>query len=255
MNTDLDRKIKKLLAAHRSGVPFLSKWLIQKGISQDLQQYYARSGWLESLGYGAYRRFGDTPTWLGGIFALQEEAGYKVHVGGLTALSLLGREHYLRFNREASYTFSYSLRKLPAWFVKYKWETETRHTFSKFLPDDLALTTHNEGNFEVRISSLERAMLECLYLAPKYISYVECYQIFEGLVNLRPEVLQRLLEACSSVRVKRVFLFMSDKAHHGWRSFLETSHVDLGTGVRSLEKRGIYVAEFELMVPRDLFDL
>lgn len=240
---------------HRAGVPFLSKWLAQNGISQGLQQHYSKSGWLVSIGYGAYARFDDTPTWLGGIHALQEQAGYKTHVGGLSALSLLGREHYLRVSNNTSYSFSSSLRKLPAWFMNFKWETETHHTFSSFLPDNIGLTNHNEGHFQVYISSLERAILECLYLAPKRISYTECYQILEGLVNLRPEVLKNLLEACTSVRVKRVFLYMSSKVQHDWHLFLDTKQVDLGRGIRSLEKNGVYVSEFDLMVPRELFKL
>lgn len=255
MSIDKNKKIKTLLSKHKAGVPLLARWMVENNISSQLQERYLKSGWLESIGYGAYKRFGDTLTWLGAVYALQEQVGYKVHVGGLTALSLLGREHYLRFNRNVSHTFSRSLRKLPAWFLRYQWETETHHTFSRFLPDDLALISYSEGHFEVRMSSLERAILECLHLAPKHISYVECYQIFEGLVNLRPEVLQSLLKSCSSVRVKRTFLFMSSKAQHGWHSFLDISGVNLGSGIRSLEKNGVYVSEFELMVPKELFEL
>ncbi|MBN1144259.1 MAG: type IV toxin-antitoxin system AbiEi family antitoxin domain-containing protein [Bacteroidales bacterium] len=43
------------------------------------------------------------------------------------------------------------------------------------------------------ISSPERALLECLYLTPNHFDMVECYQVLEGLSNLRPKVLHRLI--------------------------------------------------------------
>ncbi len=68
--------------------------MVENNTSAQLQERYLKSGWLESFGHGVYKRFGDTPTWLGGVHSLQEQAGYIVHVEGLTALSLRGREHY-----------------------------------------------------------------------------------------------------------------------------------------------------------------
>ncbi|NRA90663.1 MAG: type IV toxin-antitoxin system AbiEi family antitoxin, partial [Simkaniaceae bacterium] len=239
----------------RQGVPFLSKWMLTQGVSPDLQQYYAKSGWLESIGHGAYKKFSDEVSWLGAVYALQSQAHLNIHVGALTALSLYGREHYLRFGESASYTFSTNLRKLPSWFVKHPWDNKSIHLCTKFLPTTVGITNYAEGHFDVQVSSLERAFLEYLYLAPTSISYVECYQIFEGLGNLRPDLLQQLLENCRSVRVKRLFLYMSQKMEHSWLPFLDVSGITLGKGTRSLEKGGVYVPEFNLMIPKDLFDL
>jgi hypothetical protein len=50
---------------------------------------------------------------------------------------------------------------------------------------------------------------------------VECYQILEGLANLRPKILQELLESCNSIKVKRLFLFMASKAKHQWLDFVD----------------------------------
>lgn len=255
MSIEGNSKIKKLLEGHKQGVPFLAKWLVAKGFSPQLQERYLKSGWIESIGHGAYKKFGDKVSWLGAVYALQTQAEKEIHVGALTAISLFGREHYLRFGNNKSYTFSTSLRKLPLWFVRYPWENKTKHTNTKFLPPEMGLTQFDEGHFKVQVSSLERAFLECLYMAPSYISYAECYQILEGLVGLRPHVLQSLLESCRSVRVKRLFLYMSSKAQHGWQPFLDTSSIDLGAGVRSLEKNGVYVPEFQLMVPKELESL
>lgn len=252
MSTKSEQKIKYLLDQHHRGVPFLSRWMVDQRISLDLQRRYAKSGWIESIGHGVYKRDGDEISWLGAIYALHEQGKVDIHVGGLTALSLMGKEHYLRFGQNKLYTFSSSLRRLPPWSSKQRWGDETYHVYSKFLACDAGLTVHQEGNFQVRISSAERAFLECLYLAPTHISYAECYQIFEGLVNLRPELLQTLLENCRSIQVKRVFLYMNDKMKHTWSAFLDRSHVDLGKGVRSLEKGGIFSPQYNLMIPKDL---
>lgn len=255
MSINSDIKLKKLLEGHKQGVPFLAKWMVSEGFSPQLQERYLKSGWIESLGYGAYRRFGDTPSWLGCVYALQAQASLMIHVGALTALSLSGREHYLRFGNNLSFIFSTKIKKLPLWFLKYPWNSKILHTCTNFLPKDLGITTYDEGHFEVKISSLERAILECLYLAPSHISYVECYQIFEGLVNLRPELLRNLLEGCNSIRVKRSFLYMLDKANHNWKPFLNTEQVNIGKGIRSLEKGGVYEPKFQLVVPKELYAL
>ncbi|NCT07699.1 MAG: hypothetical protein GW769_13170 [Alphaproteobacteria bacterium] len=255
MSINIEQKIKNLLKLHRQGVPFLAQWMVAQEISPQLQERYVKGGWLESIGHGAYKKFSDEVSWLGAVYALQSQAHLNIYVGALTALSLHGREHYLRFGESASYTFSSNLRKPPSWFVKHPWETKNVHICTKFLPNNVGLTNYSEGHFDVQVASLERAFLECLYLAPSYISYVECYQIFEGLGNLRPDLLQQLLENCGSVRVKRLFLYMSQKMQHSWSPFLDVSGITLGKGTRSLEKGGVYVPEFNLMIPKDLFEL
>jgi len=62
---------------------------------------------------------------------------------------------------------------------------------------------------------------------------VECYQILEGLANLRPKLLQELLENCNSIKVKRMFLYMAFKANHQWFDFVDQSKIELGTAESS----------------------
>lgn len=62
--------------------------------------------------------------------------------------------------------------------------------------------------------------MECLYLAPEKQQLLECYEMMEGLNNLRPNLVQQLLEACQSVKVKRLFLYMAEKSGHDWVKYL-----------------------------------
>jgi len=57
-------------------------------------------------------------------------------------------------------------------------------------------------------SAPERAAMEMLHLVPKEVGFDEAQLIVENLVALRADVVQRLLEACRSVKVKRLFLYM-----------------------------------------------
>ena len=60
--------------------------------------------------------------------------------------------------------------------------------------------------------------------------------VMEMLNGLRPELMQTLLEECKSVKVKRLFLFMAEKAEHAWFSDLDLSKISLGTGKRAIVK-------------------
>ena len=51
---------------------------------------------------------------------------------------------------------------------------------------------------------------------------------------LRPELLMKLLQACRSVKVKRLFFVFADHHPHAWRQYLDTSHIGLGSGPRAL---------------------
>ena len=84
---------------------------------------------------------------------------------------------------------------------------------------------------------------------------VEGYQVLSGLSNLRPGELQKLLEQCSSVKVKRLFLYMSEKAGHQWFKYIDQSVLDLGKGDRSLVDKGVYSSTYRISVPRELFEL
>ena len=94
--------------------------------------------------------------------------------------------------------------------------------------------------------------MECLYLAPKAQPILEVFELMEGLNNLRPAVVQALLEGCNSVKVKRLFLYLADKAGHDWLAYLKLDKVDLGSGKRAIVSDGVYVSKYQITVPREL---
>lgn len=247
-----EQKINYLLNSQPSGAVYLSSWLMENGFSTQLLNRYKKSNWIYSIGTSAWMRMGDTPTYQGALFALQQQANLNIHPGGKTALSLLGKAHYLELSTKQITLFGSSKEKLPAWFSKYDWGLKIKYFGSSFLPPKIGLQTLEQGAFSLLVSNPARALMECLYLTPQKQELVECYEIMEGLNNLRPKQVQELLEKCTSIKVKRLFLYMAEKAKHDWFKYIELEKIDLGKGKRSLLKDGVYISKYRITVPKIL---
>lgn len=246
-------KIRSLLNQWEAHTVATAPRLRALGISsQDVQKYVANR-WLESIGHGAFKRPSETVTWQGALYSVQTQLGLSIHVAALTALDLLGHSHYQRLGDAPVYLFSPPHISLPAWFKKQSWSGRIRHTQSKFLPADLGLSERRtDEGFTLRIASPERALLEMLHLAPHQADLIEVSQIAEGMLTLRPSLMQSLLEACGSVKVKRLFLYLAERNNLPVMAHLDVTKFDLGTGDRSLTKAGGYVPKYQLLLPREL---
>lgn len=245
-------KINKLLQLQPAGVVLTSGWLSQSGYSPELLRNYRKSHWLEAIGNGAMIRQNDSVDYLGGVYALQQQLNLAVHPGAKTALSMLGKTHYLNLGANVVYLFGKEKERLPAWFKNYNWGSEIKHITTSFLPADAGLIEKEHKSFSVKIASAARAMMECLYLAPQNQNVFECFEIMQGLTSLSPRTTQDLLEGCTSVKVKRLFLYLAEKAGHDWFNHLNMNQINLGHGNRSLVKNGFFVKKYKLTVPKEL---
>lgn len=247
-----EQKINRLLNAQPSGVVYLSSWLTENGFSTQLLNRYKKSKWLYSIGTGAWMRVGEKPTYEGGLYALQNQAKSTIHLGAKTALSVLGKANYLEFSAQKITLFGGSKEKLPTWFSNYDWGVKVNYFSTSFLPARLGLHKLEQGNLDLLVSNPTRAFVECLYLSPKKQDLVECYEIMEGLNNLRPKQVQELLEQCTSVKVKRLFLYMAEKSNHEWFKYLNLVTIDIGKGKRSIVKEGKYISKYGITIPKAL---
>lgn len=252
MSLQKGQKINYLLRSQPSGTVYLTSWLTQNGFSNQLLNKYKKSNWFSSIGTGAMIRAGDDVDYEGAIYALQEQAGLLIHPAGKTALALLGKTHYLELAPKKVIVFGGKNEKLPAWCLKHDWSVTIDYYSSSFLPADIGLVEVELKTFSIKISSAARAMLECLFLAPKNQELIECYQLMEGLNNLRPNLVQNLLESCTSVKVKRLFLYLAEKVNHNWVNHINIEKIDLGSGKRSIVKNGVYDAKYKITVPVEL---
>lgn len=252
MSVDQIRKINYLIQQWPTGTIAQTFWLREKGYSDQLLNRYKKSGWIESFGTGAYQRPGERVGFEGAVYALQKQSNFTIHPGGATALSLQGKAHYLELSQVKALLFGISTEKLPVWFTRHDWNVKVEYFSSSFLPNTLGLVPYSFSNFDILISGSARAMMECLYLAPKQMDLIACYELMEGLSNLRPKVVQELLEQCSSVKVKRLFLYMAEKTGHTWFNFLNSDKINLGKGKRSVVPDGVYIEAYQITVPKEL---
>lgn len=251
MNTKKPSKLNQILA-QPLGTVLTSRWLVEQGYSLDLQKQYKKSHWFESIGTGALIRHGDQVNYLGGVFALQSQLGLDIHPAAKTALALLGKAHYLELSSKKVQLFGGKGESLPLWFKKRDWGLKLECKMTSFLPPDIGLVEIEYKSFKVNISSPARAVMECLYLAPTHQPLAEVAKLMEGLNSLRPASVQSLLESCSSIKVKRLFLYLAEKAGHDWLNYVDLTGVDLGSGKRALVKDGVYVAKYQIIVPKEL---
>ena len=252
MITESGTKINRLLQTVPPGVVLQASWLTGLGYSPELQKYYRNSGWLKAWGTGAMIRSNDQPGYEGAVYALQSQSGLSIHPGGRTALGLLGKAQYLELNASQIWLFGGEEERLPAWFRNHPWPQKIKYKATSFLPQEKGLIDLPLSGFSIKVSSATRAMMECLYLAPEKFDLVECFELMENLNGLRPQQVQELLEACTSVKVKRLFLYMAEKLNHSWFRYISLTNIDLGKGKRSLVKGGTYIPKYQITVPPTL---
>lgn len=251
MGTNTASKLNQLLQSVPQGAVLLSSWLVDQGYSHDLQQKYIRSRWLTPIGKGAYCRTGAKITIFGGLYALQKQAHKAIHPGGPSALYLQGYAHYIAMENQVLTLFAPQTAKLPLWFTK-RWAGEYALRRTRMFTGGEALTSHDTGNFEIKISSVTRAMMECLEIAPEQFDLEEAWLIMESLNALQPQQVQKMLEQCNSIKTKRLFLYFAERAGHTWFKHLDISRINLGTGKRSIVKNGVLNPKYQITIPKDL---
>lgn len=254
MNIIKETKINQLLQKWPQGTVATTPWLKEQGISSLLMQAYQKTGWVQSIGHGAFIRRGDRLSWQGALFPLQSQLHLNVHVGGKSSLELQGYAHFIKFRDTSIYLYAQPGKKIPLWFTKLKLEETFSIHKTSLLNVDIGLISHPVKDFSIKISSPERAFLELLYLVPYEQDLQECYYLLENLINLRPSLLQILLEQVHSIKVKRLFLFLADKLNHPWLDRLDRTKILLGSGKRKIVDGGVLDKKYLITIPQELTD-
>jgi hypothetical protein len=108
-----------------------------------------------------------------------------------------------------------------------------------------------QKDWQLVVSTPERAILEALDTLPQGESFHTVDMIFEGLTTLRPRLLTQLLKSCRKIKVKRLFFVFADRHNHAWNKPLEASNFDLGAGDRALVTGGKIHPKYRIMVPAE----
>ncbi len=247
-------KIKKLFKVWPLHTVAKARWLKQFGFTHKDILGYEASGWIESITHGVYKRAQDTLSWKGVIFGLQQNEPGCFHVGGRTAIDIQGGAHYIRYGHDKVLVYTHKKVSLPKWITTHGWDCEFVLVHARSLPPDLGCEEFEVGDFSIMASSRERAMLELTEGIGKFVTFQECDLIMQNLLTLRPELVQSLLENSSSVKAKRVFLFLAHRNQHSWYERLDLNKINLGKGTRQIVKDGLYDAQFKITYPKEKSD-
>lgn len=273
-------KINQLERELPEGLVVDSAWLEERHITSNLRAYYVKSGWLEQPVRGVYRKPRGELTWQQVVISLQTLLLRDPFiVGGRTALELQGFAHYL--SREVRDVHLYGPKPLPGWLSKLNLsqrfiyhnsgrlfhndpitfgvdslalniETGAGRDLSKLQGGSITNVSWGHWDWPLTLSTPERAYLEMLDELPKHESFHQADMMIQGAANFSPRRLQKLLQDCTSIKVKRLFFFFADRHGHSWLHRIDKKEIDLGTGKRMLVKGGRLDPTYLITVPEDL---
>ena len=143
--------INELLKNWNNNTVAVSSWFEKQGVYRQLADTYFKSGWIERIGQGAFKRADEKIDWSGGIYTLKSQLSMSVHPAGKTALQLHGNAHYLPANLKQLkiVLFGSKNEKLPKWFKNYKWGVSVRYVMTGLFGKEgaLGLTIYKFGNY------------------------------------------------------------------------------------------------------------
>lgn len=234
-------------------------WLRQQGLSLHFIDNAVKGRVLKVLVPGVYARYESTLNWKGIIASLQRMSDAPVGVGGLSALNLEGLAHYQERGK-LSLVHLYSDAPPPAWLGKldgntrFKWHG-TRQLWqplktneAKFFRQDIWRETLPPVIYSVP----EKAIVELLSDVPKFISFEHADRLMEGLSNLSPRRLDVILQASTSIKSKRLFMWLAGRHNHPWLKHLKPENYDFGSGKRELVSGGRLDKAWNITVPREM---
>jgi len=250
MSLEYRSKLNLLLVSGKRNGLFFSDWLKKNGYSNQLISKYRQSGWLATLDKGVMFRTGDSLSAFAALSCYNEQLNKEVRVAAHSALELFGFNHYVPMGKPLLMV-AYPNSKIPKWISSDCFD-KTIKPFSTKMVNVPQTSIVTADGVDVLASSPEQAFMECLLLAPEQYNYMDLYYIMEQLTSLRADVVQTLLENIKNQRVKRVFLYMAEKAGHYWFDMLNIDKINLGTSKQQLVENGVYIKKYRITIPKEL---
>ena len=252
MDIVVGSKINRLLSYGVYGGLYFSEWLTKMGYSAQLTKRYKDSGWLESLTNGVMCRRSEKLLALAALYSFNIQTGKTVRIAAHSALELHGFSHYIPMGKP-KLMVSFDPMKPKDWVKSDKFDMNIV-PFSTGIFNKPATHLLKKGNLELIVSTPEQAFLECLHLVPSHYNYMDLYYLMEQLTSLDPVAIQKALENTSSQRVKRMLLYMAEKAGHYWFDMLNFESLGITCSKLQLVDNGVYISKYKITVPKELND-
>ena len=237
------------------GVAIPAQWLKDQGYSRQSLNQYKQRGYLLNPTRGVYALPGTALNWQGVVLGLQHLLKINVHVGGASALAMQGKAHYLPLGGEKR-VHVWGSASLPAWVqgcgLQQVFVLHQRSLFPNDVGLGLIELPSHKRDWQIKVSGPERAMLElCAELDDSEAAFTAAAEIMDGLSNLRPNLINELLQQCTHVKAKRVFLCLSENCGYPWWKKIDIAGLELGSGKRQVVKQGKLNAAWQITVPKD----
>lgn len=249
------------------GMLATKKWLAEQGLSAHALDNVVKTETLLLLASGVYSQYTRSISWEGVVASMQRmeqksdsELPPEI-VGGVSALALSGLSQYLALGNK-SHVHLYAQDKLPTWLARLSLPaTFEGHSTNKLWPEELlqnkAFVKEHSWEQElppVYFSCPEKAIFEALLNVPDAVSFEHADELMQGLVNLSPRKLDKLLTACKNVKVKRLFFWLAKRQNYPWFKKLDETSYDLGSGKRVVAKGGKLDNDYLITVPAHMIE-
>ncbi len=250
---------KELYEIMPEGLVTTHKWLMENNLTRHAIDNLVKSNQLESISKGVYVRNSNKITWQSVVFSLQSILKTDLVVGGVTALEMQGLSHYLSLS-ENKIVHLFGNDVLPEWVVNLDLNVKfVRHTTNSLFPKKLEESKQlhpftverdwDNDNRKLILSSPERAYLEVLLDVPLKMTFEHADQLMQGLTTLSPRNLQKILEWCQNVKVKRLFFWFADRQNYVWLGKINRETITFGSGNRMIVKGGKLDNKYKITVP------
>ncbi|MGD9678866.1 MAG: type IV toxin-antitoxin system AbiEi family antitoxin domain-containing protein [Vulcanibacillus sp.] len=252
----MEQKIQKINLLLSKGEPLFASYLKEMGYSSQLLSRYVKSKWLEMPYKGVYIKPKSAISIGGLLNALVYQKRISVHIAGLDALKLFGYFEQIAFVNKTITIYSDKRIYIPKWVKKFEKENNIKIKLvcTNLFSDGMFISKSEYDRFILPVSIPERAVFEALNEVKSSAEYYEFLKVFEIIADLKSDYLDALLLKCNSVKVKRLFLYVSELTGKPYFKKLNLNKYDLGNGVRTLfldEKQMKYNAKFKIMVPKE----
>ena len=236
-------------------------WLLAHDLSNHAIDNMVKSQQLETVKNGVYKREGSQVEWGDVVYFLQSRCASDLTIGGISALELQKLSQYLSIANRRVLNF-YGTDTLPVWVNTVVDNTRfQKHSLGDLLgraaTEDFTAQLNqytkkidwNDTKEGLRVSIPERAILEVLNEVPGKISFEHADELMQGLNTLSPRSLQKLLEICKNVKVRRLFFWFADRHNHSWLARINRATIDMGSGNRVIVKGGKLNKKYKITVP------
>jgi hypothetical protein len=250
----MDKPTNTLLQKIPDGLVVTRQKMKKMGFTEPTIDYFLRSGKLTPVSHGIYRKPGPPLKWEHFVYSAVQ-LGHDIHVGGRSALDLLGFAHYLPLGGIQQIQL-YSEKKLPSWLTTTNEPIQIVPHHLKIFTNTptTAITERPFGHWDwpIPYASLELALLELLNDVKDEASFKMADTYLEAATTLRPKILNQLLSACKKVYINRLFLWFAKRHNLQCIDSLNISDINLGKGKRMIVRGGSLDKEFQITVPKEM---